>query len=238
MPPMPTAPPAPPDAVTGPTLVYDGECSFCTALSALAVWFGLVAPARRRPYSDFDGAMAIRLWDSGIRDELIVFDPATDQLTGGAAAIVRLLHGSRAAPIARWLDHSLVRVALDLPYRLVAYNRRAIAPPVPGGIRCACDPTDHVGYRWAFTTLVAAATWLAAGAVPLAAVVLLAAATRRLGSTDMRARGPAHVSAAGALGGAVFAPLEWIAGPAVATAAGVVVAAVHLRRSARWLQWW
>lgn len=143
-------------STTSRTLVYDGDCSMCRRLSALAERRWLVGSARRLPHDAFEGEEAERLEAAGIRNELAVIDESSGEIRSGYDGILWLLEGG----LLRWLVPLLrfppVRWLLRHDYRLVAYNRRILAPPRRNAA-CACDPDLHRGYRWAF--IVAALLW-------------------------------------------------------------------------------
>ncbi|GAB4081654.1 DUF393 domain-containing protein [Modestobacter muralis] len=123
-----------------PTLVFDGDCAFCT--SAVGV-------ARRVPPADvtvvawqFADLAALGTTAERAQQELLWVD-GDGTISGGAAAVARLL---RAAG----LPLSVLGVLISLPplrwvappvYRLVAANRHRL----PGGTpACRMPPRDAV----------------------------------------------------------------------------------------------
>lgn len=139
-------------------LVYDGDCSLCRRFSRIADRRWLVGAAERRPYDAFEGEIATRLEAAGIRNELAVLDETTGELRSGYDGMVWLLRGGRLPWLASVLAFGPVRWFLGHDYRLIAYNRRLLAPPARR-IACACDPDLHRGYRVAF--LAVALLWTA-----------------------------------------------------------------------------
>ena len=144
----------------GLVLAYDGECPMCDSMSRACRRLGLVEERNRRSYLDFEGELSARLWEAGIHNEMIVLDPETGAMKSGADGILWLLERSRLSALARLLQLPPLRAVLTLAYRLVSYNRRALALPRPAGggpgtPRCACDPDDRPLYQGLFTALCA-----------------------------------------------------------------------------------
>jgi hypothetical protein len=149
---------------------------------------GVVDERQRRPYQSFDGELAARLEQAGIRHEMLVHDPESGELRPGIEGFLWLLGDSRFRGLARLLSPAPLRALMRLVYRTIAYNRRILAPP-PRGIVCACDPDPHAGFRALFlgamTLFVVAGAWLfgvavaaafaGPGAAPVAVLALLAA---------------------------------------------------------------
>ena len=140
------------------TLVYDGDCSMCRKLSALAERRWLVGDARRLPHDAFQGETADRLTRAGIHNELAVIDEGSGEIRSGYDGILWLLERGMLRHLVPLLGFGPIRWLLRHDYRLVAYNRRILAPPARS-VTCACDPDMHVGYRWAF--IVVALVWTA-----------------------------------------------------------------------------
>ena len=167
-------------------LVYDGDCSMCAWLSRRSVDLGLVSEEGRRPYQSFEGELALRMEEAGIRNEMLVLEPATGELRAGIDAFLWLVADSRWRPLGRLAALAPVRALLGIAYRTIAYNRRVLAPP-PRGITCACDPDPHAGFRAFFVfvllAFITAAAWLfghaasrvagGIGALPLAVLAVL-----------------------------------------------------------------
>ncbi|MEM7306870.1 MAG: hypothetical protein AAF682_09375 [Planctomycetota bacterium] len=213
---------APAASVTGKVMVYDGECPMCCALSAAFVRAGVFPEAERRPYLDFEGELATRLWEGGIRNEILILDPASGELRAGARGILWMLRSTWAGPLARLLSLRPLVDLCSVAYRLLAYNRRFLSVPKPRAMACACDPDERPGYTW---LLIALAASLAAGAVTL--VGAQAPAELRVVGSRLGLLGPL-VKTAGPWGlpalGALFAPagerLRYAAHLAVTAGAG------------------
>jgi hypothetical protein len=138
-------------------LVYDGDCALCVAASQrLVSWAGL-PDERRRSHAAFEGEAFERLLAAGVHDELAVLEEATGEIRSGVPGILWWLRDGRLARAAALLDRPAIRALLVPLYRLVARNRRILAPPPPRPIPCACDPTPHAGYQGAFAALLGAA---------------------------------------------------------------------------------
>ena len=239
---------APPQPVTGRVMVYDGDCPLCIGLSAAFVRLGLIPEHERRPYQAFGGPLQDRMWEAGIRNEMLVLDPASGELRAGAAGILWMLGATWIGPLAKLLAR---RPLLDLVsglYRFVAYNRRFLSVPKPRAIACACDPDERPRTTWA---LILAAGVLALGAATLVGLggpPELRLVGSRLGPVGPPAKafGPwllpllglvtipagqrlrvlGHLAATAGLGGLVFLPLglvAWISPSTVHQAYGTLV---------------
>lgn len=226
----PTEPEAPP-----PLVVYDGDCSFCVGTARWLSATGLVPRARLRAYQDLEAPLAERAWSAGVRNELVALDPGSERGRAGVRGILWALEGSRARPFARLAARWPFVGALSVAYRLVAYNRRVLAPRDPRRrVECACEPDFHAGYRAALVALLAlgaAALAFAAGSVSelpwrpvasagargLEALVVLgggwpvaALLALRL-PAGRRADGIGQLAVAAALGALTFAPYVLVA---------------------------
>ena len=136
-------------------LVYDGDCPMCEAISAFLVRAGLVPGDRRRTFQSFEVEIAQRLLDAGMRDEMAVLDPVSDQIRTGIPGFLWLLRDTRAAWVARLLDRPWMHRVLGAAYHLLGYNRRTLAPPSrPVGIVCDCDPEYRPGWLLALIVLL------------------------------------------------------------------------------------
>lgn len=137
-------------------LVYDGDCPMCESMSRTFVRLGWVPEERRRPFQIYEGQAADDLRAAGIHNEIAVRDAGSGEIRTGARGILWLWQDTWfrwgaalfSVPPFVWL--------LTFFYRLIAYNRRAIAPPRPMGIECDCDPDDHAGYQLGFVLLTGA----------------------------------------------------------------------------------
>lgn len=207
-------------------LVYDGDCPMCGWISERFGRLGLVDEEHRRPYQAFEGDVAWKMEEAGIRNEMLVLDPDTGELRSGIDGFLWLLGESRLSWSQGLLSVAPVRWLLELAYRTIAYNRRILAPP-PRGIVCACDPDPHGGFRALFVAVLllvnAAGAWLLGhavsrafdgpGALPVAVLAVLVAVStlltlrvslpldpfRLLGNTLMVFAGGAIVASPGLL---------------------------------------
>jgi hypothetical protein len=153
------------------TVVYDGDCGLCRRAAGLFVrplFVGRDTDAR--PFEAYDGEVAERLRAAGIHDEMAVIDEHTGEIRGGYRGILFAARRGRLGWLARLLALPGVRHGATALYRLVAYNRRILAPPPERTVACACEPSDHLGYRLAFMALSLVATFgcgaLFMGALP------------------------------------------------------------------------
>jgi predicted DCC family thiol-disulfide oxidoreductase YuxK len=138
-------------------LVYDDMCSMCVAKSRSIVAWARVGEAGRRALSSYEGEAAERLEVAGARNELAVLDEATGAIESGYDGIVGWLAGTRGGFLVRCLGFAPVRLVGRVVYRVIAYNRRIVAPP-RGSILCACDPDPKPFYNGLLSGLL----WLAA----------------------------------------------------------------------------
>ncbi len=201
----------------------------CGRVTAALVTLRLVGAADRRAFQDFPETEAARLLEAGIQERILVLDPGTGELRGGAAGLVWKLGETRLAPLARVLGRPPLLAVLDAAYRFIASNRRFVSAPAPGQPVCACDPPDRPRDQLAFLLFAAA---LASGcliAVGAAAPAGLGLADSRAGVLEplLRAGGPwaipalcarvlapgdarrylVHLAATAAVGGLAFLPL-------------------------------
>lgn len=140
------------DRDLGRVLAYDGDCGMCRAAMVGLHGLRLVPRERLRTIQSFEGELAQRLVQSGVHDELAVWDPGSDEIRTGSDGLLWALEQSWISPLLPLLRIAPVRAGLRVLYRLVAYNRRILSPPDPG-VRCACDPSYHPGYRWALVVI-------------------------------------------------------------------------------------
>lgn len=136
-------------------LVYDGDCPMCWWITQRFVALGLLDDDRRRPFQAFEGERARALEQAGIRNEMLVLEPETGEIRAGVRGFSWLLEDTRYRLLGSLLGVVPVRAVLRLGYRIVAYNRRVLAPP-PRGIVCDCDPDPHNGFRALFLAATAA----------------------------------------------------------------------------------
>lgn len=157
---------------TEPIVVFDADCPLCVSACALFARLGLVPRARQMAWQELDGALAERVWEAGIRNEMVVLGPDTGELRTGAGGILWAFEPSWARPIARLLGARPFARPVSFLYHVISYNRRILAP-VPRTMSCDCDPDFHAGYRSAFMVLC--------GVYALALIVLLGGTVDRIG---------------------------------------------------------
>lgn len=134
------------------TLIYDGDCSLCLWISEYFGRLGIADAAHRRPYQFFEAELAAEMDAAGIHNEMLVRESDSGELRAGTEGFLWLLRDSYPG-LARLLGLPPVRWLLTLGYRTVAYNRRQLAPLLPGVV-CSCDPDVHRGFRVLFWWLV------------------------------------------------------------------------------------
>jgi predicted DCC family thiol-disulfide oxidoreductase YuxK len=120
-----------------PTLVYDGDCGFCTRSVRLVE--RLPVRVRVVPWQDAD-LSALRTTEDRARHE-VLWVPMRGRVRGGAAAVAQLLKHCRAPwPVLGWLmDLPLLRGLAELVYRWVADHRSRLPGTTP-----ACQlPADQ-----------------------------------------------------------------------------------------------
>ena len=131
----------------GPRLAYDGDCPLCVGMVGMLARARLVPGDRIRAYQDYEGELAGRLWDAGIRNEIAVVDETSGEIRSGVDGLVWILRSSWARPIVAVLALPPLLAITRACYRVVAYNRHLLAPKDPARMRCACDADFHLGYR-------------------------------------------------------------------------------------------
>lgn len=112
-----------------PTLIYDGDCGFCTR----SVRWVERLPVRVRivPWQEAD-LTALRTTEDRARHE-VVWAPPRGRVRGGAAAVAELLKHCRCPwPVLGWLmDAPVLRGLAELVYRCVADNRFRLPGATP-----------------------------------------------------------------------------------------------------------
>lgn len=219
-------------------LVYDGDCPMCRWISRRFAELGLIEEEQRRPFQEFEGEPASALEKAGIRNEMLVLDESSGEIRPGVRGFQWLLEGTRLRALATLLGLPPLRRGLSLLYRVVAYNRRILAPPSAGAV-CECDPDPHRGFRAAF---LVAATLFVLGA----SAVCGAALERAFGvAGPMPVAGAAVAAAAGlVLVGRVVARANafhlvgnalMVVAVTLAAALPTVVLSLFVERTAAWL---
>lgn len=122
-----------------------------------------------RSLQAFDGAERARLFEAGIRNELLV-EEAGGELVSGVDGVRVLLASAGRPRAAALLGLGPVRAVATFLYRLVATNRRVLAPvDAERRVACDCDPVPRPPYRTAFVLLCLAIAL--AGAAGLGALL-------------------------------------------------------------------
>lgn len=152
---------------TAKVMVYDGDCPLCSGISATFVRLRLIGEVQRKPYQEYEGDLAQRMWEAEIRNEILVLDSDSGELRAGAPGILWMLRETWVGPAARLFELRPLIDLVSLSYSFIAYNRRFLSPPRPQGIACSCDPDDRPGYQWLLVALF--------GAFSLGVVTLLGA---------------------------------------------------------------
>lgn len=134
-------------------LAYDDLCPMCVAKSATLVRWARAGERARAALSSFEGETAARLEAAGARNELAVLDDATGAVSTGYDAIVDFLASHRGGAWPRVLGLAPVRAIGRVGYRMIAYNRRVLAPP-RGRVLCACDPDPRPRYNVALVVVL------------------------------------------------------------------------------------
>lgn len=162
------------------TVVYDGDCPMCVATSRWMVEYGWIDEAHRRAFQTFEGDAAARLLEAGIRDGVVVVDDVTGELRIGYDGLAFVAEGKPAPVVVRTAFSPGLAPLARTVYALVAANRRAVAPPPPRDVACACDPSPKPLIETAFFALC---FLLFAGVVALEAhVVAGLTVERRIGA--------------------------------------------------------
>lgn len=146
-------------------LTYDGDCPMCTATVGMLVRGRLVTERQVRSNHDLDGELLHLAQNAGIRNQLVVIDPASGTTRTGVDGLLWLVRDTH--PRAWWPGVAAlpgIRHLLQLGYEIVSYNRRILSPP-KHRIRCDCEPQATVGRR---LSLIVPATIAAAGLLGLA----------------------------------------------------------------------
>lgn len=120
-----------------PTLIYDGDCGFCTRSVRLVE--RLPVRVRVVPWQEADLA-ALRVTAQRARHE-VLWVPPQGRVLGGAAAVAELLGQCRFPwPVLGWfLSAPLLRSLGEVAYRWVARNRHRLPGATP-----ACQlPADQ-----------------------------------------------------------------------------------------------
>ena len=219
-------------------VVYDGDCSLCRAAIQFLIAVGVTRASDARTFEFYDPDAAARLMRAGIHNELAVFDPLSREVRSGAAGLLWKLEEGPLRWVAKLLGLPGPVHLAALPYRMISYNRRILAPLPAGQAACACDPDPSLLWRGLFIAFCLGSALLLAwpyaesladgAALPLAlvsAAALLAALSAAAETL------PSLLNRAGILAWLVFQssllllPFTWLAGRLMQGAQGWTLAA-------------
>lgn len=128
-------------------LAYDGDCPMCTSLVGLLLRTKLVTTEQARSNHDLQGDDLDDVRAAGIRNQLVVLDPATRQTRVGAEGLLWIIGDNLGRPWwIRVLGLPGMRQLVSFAYEAVSYNRRIISPP-RHQIVCDCEPEVTLGRR-------------------------------------------------------------------------------------------
>lgn len=153
-------------------LAYDGDCPMCLATVGLLLRFHLVRPEQLRSNHELEGADLEAARRAGIRNQLVVFDPATGETRSGSDGLLWIIgENTNHHFLVRLLGLPGIRQIVRLKYETISYNRRVISPP-RHQIVCDCEPEVTVGRRLMLIVplvVVTMALWAAFGAAAFVA---------------------------------------------------------------------
>jgi predicted DCC family thiol-disulfide oxidoreductase YuxK len=172
--------------VTRRVLVYDGDCPLCVATSERLERAGHLPEGGRRAFQALPEDQAKRLLDAGFADRMAVVDEDSGEIRTGLPALLWVFEGRPAPLWARVASRRPWSAVASFAYRVVASNRRAIAPRSPGRPPCACEPGEDGRLTAAFAGALAVAAG-AVAAVEAAAVANLHPGRGLLGPRLLRA---------------------------------------------------
>ena len=125
---------------TGKILIYDGDCPMCRATIARLLAWRLVWPEQTVSNHELSADDLTAARAAGLRNELIVLDPATGELRRGTDGLLWIVRDNRRQRfLVSVLSLAGFRHVLRLGYQTIAYNRRIISPPETR-IVCDCEP--------------------------------------------------------------------------------------------------
>jgi predicted DCC family thiol-disulfide oxidoreductase YuxK len=145
-------------------LAYDGDCPMCRATVALLLRLKLVRPEQLRSNHELEGADLEAAQRAGIRNELVVLDPASGETRAGSDGLLWIIgENTNHHLLVRLLGLPGIRQIVRWKYEAISYNRRVISPP-GHQIVCDCEPDVTVGRRLTLIVpLVVMATAIVAG---------------------------------------------------------------------------
>lgn len=136
-------------------LIYDGDCAFCRGIIQLFLFFKLVDGDDPKPYASLTGDIKQKVFEAGIKNEIIAIDDVSLQTNAGVEALLLATKDRIPKILTRLVEYSFIRFILNFFYRLISFNRRIIAP-LPGGFTCDCDPDFSLFYRSALINFLLA----------------------------------------------------------------------------------
>lgn len=144
-------------------VVYDGDCSLCRVAVKVLIAIGITRASDARTFGFYDPDAAARLMRSGLHNELAVWDPNLRQVRSGASGLLWKMEEGPLRPLAKLLGLPGPVHLLTIPYRMIAYNRRILAPLPAGQPACACDPDPSVLWRGLFVAFCLGVAAMIAG---------------------------------------------------------------------------
>lgn len=134
---------------TDKILLYDDYCPLCTWYSGLFVKTGLLKPGNRVAFSKADLSVLTAIDIEKGKDEIPLFDPATQQTLYGIDSLLEIL-GNKFHFIKKAGNTWPVKWLLKKLYKLVSYNRKVIVAKKCGPGTFDCSPGFSVFYRIVF----------------------------------------------------------------------------------------
>ena len=130
-------------------LLYDDYCPLCTWYSGLFVKFHLLKPGNRVAFSKADLSVLTAIDIEKGKDEIPLFDPATQQTLYGIDSLLEILAGK--IPVIKTIGNiKPVKWLLKRLYKLISYNRKVIVVRKCGPGTFDCSPGFNAFYRIAF----------------------------------------------------------------------------------------
>jgi hypothetical protein len=134
---------------TDKILLYDDYCPLCTWYSGLFVKSGLLKAGNRVAFSKADLSVLTAIDIEKGKDEIPLFDPATQQTLYGIDSLLEIL-GQRFLFIKKAGNNRPVKWLLQKLYKFVSYNRKVIVARKCGSGTFDCSPVFNVFYRTVF----------------------------------------------------------------------------------------
>ena len=134
---------------TDKILLYDDYCPLCTWYSGLFVRFHFLKAGNRVPFSRADTSVLSAIDVEKGKDEIPLFDPATQQTLYGIDSLLEIL-GQKIPCIKQVGNIRPVKWFLRKLYKLVSYNRKVIVARQCAPGRFDCSPAFNSFYRSLF----------------------------------------------------------------------------------------